>query len=282
MKTLISLLLLSLFLISCGDEEKPDTGNGDGALGYTHNQLAEKFVKELNYDEDFEVTLAKNSTFQRNYIIIYDPEFDSYDAINIGDYDPQIHNAADYYFDSVDSNYFNLDMRPGEYKKEYYTTTEYEYDYYTGEYLGTYEVLHSYDVWVPEKYYDRGADLIFEKTTATPKDLAKIAAIKEVVAMERQAKFLSSQFGLSLERSQEVARLTTHWKKASLKGMTANEQDHFATELLGFSISQGKQAVSEAIVGNGKSLSDLVSKAANTNGITPEHAQKLMTKIFSL
>ena len=97
--------------------------------------------------------------------------------------------------------------------------------------------------------------------------------------MEKSAKFLSSEFGLSLERGKELARLTAHWKKASKKGMTASEQDAFATEALGFSITQGIEAVQS---NDASSLNTLVEQAAEANGITPEHATQLMTKVFGL
>lgn len=272
MKKLFMLLSLTLFFVACSDDDKPNTGNGNGAAGYTHNELATKFVEELNLNQDFEVELVKSSTNQWNFIVIYDPLLDSYDAIEIADYDPAIHGAADYYFDNSHKHYFDLDYVPGHYEERetYSWNSDDTYDVYTE------------DVYIKPSYYDRYTDISFEKVSATPKDLAKVAAIKEVVVLEKQAKFLSSQFGLSLDRGKEVARLTAHWKKASLKGMTSREHDHFSTELLGFSISEGKAAVNASLSGEGNSLNQLIEKAAQTNGITPEHTKKLLNQIFNL
>jgi hypothetical protein len=64
--------------------------------------------------------------------------------------------------------------------------------------------------------------------------------------------------------------------------MTAAEQDSFSTELLGFSITAGKAAVKDSMNGNSAKIEDLVESAASKNGITPEHASKLMTKVFGL
>lgn len=264
MKNLLLMGLMTLSFVACNSG-----GNGGGSPGYSHNELAEKFVKELNLDPDFQVSLVKKSTLQEDYIVIYDPLTDTYDSVNIDLYDPNYDNAAEYYYDNADVGFFDLDFIPGGYQ------TELDYDPILDEYV----LVETY---VPDRYQDYATGIMFEKVSATPKDLAKVAALKEVAVLEKKAQFLSSNFGLSLERGKEVARLTAHWKKASLKGMTDKEQDNFSTELLGFSISQGKTAVEASISGDSTALSTLVDQAANANGITPEHASKLMTKVFGL
>lgn len=272
MKKLLMVGTLMAAMVGCNSG-----GNGDGAPGYTHNELAEKFVQELNLDVDFEVSLVKKSTLQDDFIVIYDPYTDSYDAIDIDNYDPAIDNAADYYFNNSGRNFFDLDVIPGHYEVDY-NYTIIGYDEYGNSVWG-YEPV---EVWVPTRYRDRHADITFEKVAATPKDLAKVAAIKEVAMLEKKAQFLSSNFGLSLNRGKEIARLSAHWAKASKKGMTAAEQDTFSTELLGFSITDGIQAAQDMAAGNATNLNDLVQSAAATNGITPEHASRLMTKVFGL
>jgi hypothetical protein len=79
-----------------------------------------------------------------------------------------------------------------------------------------------------------------------------------------------------------VARLSAHWSKASIKGMTSAEQDSFSTELLGFSITAGKKAAQAAVEGDASQLDSLIESAAAQNNITPEHASKVMTKVFGL
>ncbi len=276
MKKVLSSTAILLSLVACNG----GGGNGGGSNvggGYTHNQLAVKFVQELNLDAEFDVELVKQSTLQDDYIVIYDPLYDSYDAINIESYDPGYDNAADYYFDYSASSYYDLDIIPGHYELEYdygivgydeYGYAVYGYDYF--------------EVWIPTRYQDYYTGITFEKTAATPKDLAKVAALKEVAEINKTAEFLSSQFGLSLDRGKDVAKLAQNWKKASKKGMTDSELDAFSTELLGFSISAGKVAAESALEGDSASLESLVNQAAETNGITPEHASKLMTKMFGL
>lgn len=259
MKNLAFLLLMSIFAVAC-----KSSGNGGGAPGYTHNELAEKFVRELNLDPDFNVSLVKSSTYQSDYIVIYDPYTGTYDAIDIYSYNPAYDNAADYYYDTEYSHFYGLIKIPG------YYDTYYEVDAYGNLYLVT--------DWIPTEYYDPRSGISFEKTQGTPKDLAKVAAMKEVAKIEKTAKHLSSSFGLSLSRAKEVARLNANWKKASMKAMTDKEIDNFSTELLGFSITKAK----ETLENDATDLGSLIDKAADTNNITPEHAGKLMSKVFGL
>lgn len=280
MKKLLSASLLALSLISCnggGGGGGTSTGGGPVYYEYTHEQAAALFVQGLNLDQDFDVTLVKDTTLEYDYIVIYDPYTDSYDAVNISAYDPDYDNAADYYFDNSASTFYDLALVPGYYETDY----EYEFVGYDNDGYEIYDYV-AYDTWIPTRYADPYSNFIFEKTAASVKDLAKTAALKEVAQIAKSAQFLSSEFGLSVERSKEVARLATHWKKSSKKGMTNDEQDAFSTELLGFSITAGKKAAKEASEGNLLSLSSLIENAASKNSITPEHASKLMTKMFSL
>ena len=275
MKKMLLALAASVVLVACNG------GNGDGAStgtrSYSHNELAVKFVQELNLDAEFNVTLVKKDTEQYNYIVIYDPLYDAYDAINIGSYNPAYDNAVDYYNNNSYSQYYDLIKIAGHYETVYDWTILY-YDEW-GDAVYGYDY---YDVWVETVYEDYYTGIVFEKVEATKKDLAKVAALKEVATLKKSAQFLSSEMGLSIERSTEVAKLVQNWKKSSKKGMTDAELDSFSTELLGFSISAGKDAALEAASGDAASLDSLVEQAALTNGITPEHADKLMTKMFGL
>jgi hypothetical protein len=262
-------------------------GNGNGSSGggggvgstpaLTHNQLAEKFVQQLNLDSEFEVELVKKSTLEENFVVIYDPYTDSYDALNIDSYNPNFNNASDYYYANSARGFFDLDIIHGHYEADFdYTIIGYD-DF--GDAVWGYE---EYDVWVPTRYEDYATGMIFEKVAGSSKDLAKVVALKEIAQISKSAQFLSSEFGLSLERSVEVAGLQAHWKKASIKAMTSSEVDAFSTELLGFSLTSGIAAHQANSEGNSNSLDSLIEQSASANGITPEHATKLMTKVFGL
>ncbi len=219
------------------------TGGGGGGSTYTHGDAADDFVDNLYADSagTFDSYVAKAYTIDGYGSFIVIKEFGgSYYALDISGY----------------SNYMDAETYFYSYSGDARTV----YDNYDGTYGDIYGNL-------------------FEKTSSSPKDLAKVAAIAEVSQINKRAEFLNAEFALSMERSKEVARLTTHWKKASLKGMTSAEHNSFSTELLGFSITDAKNSVQN----EGQSgIDSLVNAAADANGITPEHASKLMTKIFGL
>lgn len=276
MKVLL-LSSLMLFLAGCNG------GNGGGSPAgsvvgeLSHNELAARFVRELNLDAEFNVGLVKDSTLQRDFIVIYDPFTDSYDAIDLQTYNPNFDNAADFYFANSARNFFDLDVIPAHYESRYeYGIVGYDYDGFA---------IFGYfyqDYHVPTRYRDRQTGITFEKTTASAKDLAKVVALKEAAEIQKSAEFLSSEFGLSLSRGKELAGLKTHWKKASKKGMTASEVDAFSTELLGFSLTSGIAAYNVSVNGDDSQVETLINQAAEVNSITPEHASKLMTKVFGL
>lgn len=247
----ILLIIAMISLVSCSDGDSG--GNGNGTTTYTHKQLADRFVYELDLDGEFEIEMVKNSTKQANFIVIYDVANDSYDAINISGFVPGTTNPSDFFVNAL--TYFDLDIIPS--------------------HQGT-------SGWVKTAYRDRNSGLSFEKTIASTKDLAKLTALTELHIINRTAENYSSALGLSMTRSLEIAKLNAHWKKASVKSMTQKEVDAFSTELLGFSMSSGVQAMKSSLAGDDTAIISLVKKSANKNGITPEHARKLMTHVFNL
>ena len=274
---LLLMSLMTLTFVACSGG-----GNGDGSPAgalfpeLNHNELAETFVQELNLDAEFNVSLAKRSTLRNNFVVIYDPLTDSFDALNIDNYNPNLDSAAEYYFANSSRGFFDLDVLPAHYETQ--VRTGYYYDAFGDYVYGSY----TEEVYIPTRYRDRASGFTFEKVEASAKDLAKMVALQEAAQIQKSGEFLSSEFGLSLNRAKEIATLQAHWKKASKKGMTNAEVDAFSTELLGFSLSNGIDAYQDSIEGNSATLDSLVEQSAATNGITPEHATQLMTKVFGL
>ncbi len=209
---------------------------------YTHSDVANIFVNDLYYETygTVDFDIVKYYTLQGEFIVVQD-YYGRYYAIDLSGFNPYYDSASNYYYDP-------------------YTIVTQVYWQYDNVY------------WSP--YYG-----YFEKTQATPKDLAKMKALQEVADIDKRAEFLTSELGLSQERSLEVARLTHNWSKAGIKSMTEAEHDTFASELLGFSITEARHIVDAH---NPASVEELIEIAAKTNNITPEHARKLMTKIYNL
>lgn len=277
MKILLLSSLLVVFTACNGGGNGGGSPSGPTFDSLNHNELAQTFVRELNLDAEFDVELAKSSTLVNDFIVIYDPFLDTFDAIDIRSYNPNFDNAADFYFANSALNYFDLDLIPARYEYETrYEIVDYDYDGFP-----IYGYVE-YETYIPTRYRDFATGVTFEKVAGSSKDLAKITALKEVAEVEKSAQFLSSEFGLSLSRGKELATLKKHWKKSSKKSMTTAEVDAFSTELLGFSLTSGVSAYKASTEGDDNQIDALVKTAAEVNGITPEHATKIMTKVFGL
>ncbi len=218
-------------------------GVSTGGVYYTHEQLAKEFVDRAYGDAGIDATLVKANTLKYDYIVIYDHDYNSYDAYYIGDYKVG-QNVSDYIFAHNSQNYYDLDAIGG---------NQYQ-DYYTG--------------------------ITFEETSASSKDLQKLAAVKQEIAIQKSAKGLKAEFGLSDTRSREVARLAVQLAGANKKSMTDKDYDAFSKELLGTSIGKFQSAMKAAKEGNTKSMNSIIDTAAKVNGVGPEHMNQIMNGLF--
>ncbi|OFZ11393.1 MAG: hypothetical protein A2Z20_07665 [Bdellovibrionales bacterium RBG_16_40_8] len=212
--------------------------------GLTHSEVAAMFVSDLNATGLYNVSIAKTYTEQAGYIVIYDYDLNEYDAVEISYFDPYYDNAA----------------------------TFLEYD--TGS---IYDLTPLYG----NRYYDWYTGLTFEKVQSTSKDLEKYAALAQEKVIKSRAENVAAKFGLSVERSKDVVRLAMAWQKSGGKELAAKDQDSFSKELLGFSISDAKKAVTEKESGNSRPLDSLIEKAALTNETTPENVRQIIDQYFT-
>ena len=87
MKKLLSSLLVFTLLIFAGCSGGGGGGtNVAGNVYYTHRQLAHEFVRRLELDLGYDLNLVKVNTLQYDYIVVYDYDTKSYDALWIGAY----------------------------------------------------------------------------------------------------------------------------------------------------------------------------------------------------
>ena len=224
-------------------------------------------MNKLNSSGQYSVTLTKTFTDHKDYIVIYDASTKEYNAVNIATYTKDMDPAT--FLATVGGIHYDLDIIPGHYEAE--ADTEYNYD--CSCWIDTYD---SY--WVDTKYRDREADMYFEVQAASGKDLEKFAALAQEAVVENRAQDMSSRLGLSLERSQEVVRLTMAWQRSGGKNLSVDEQDSFSKELLGFSITDAKKAMTSS--STEASMDQLIDKAAQTNGTSPENVRRIMNTIL--
>lgn len=235
-------LVAVMALTACGGG---GGGTSTGGTYFTHEELAREFVYRMNVDEGYDLELVKDNTLQYDYIVVYDWDLDSYDAYYIGAYNPG-------------ENLWNY-------------LDDYAYDFY-------------YDL-IPigfNEYEDYDTGIIFEKTAPTPKDRLTMAALEETVMVKKAAKTLNAKFGMSQERSKEVAELAVIWHKAPKDRMTDADHDDFATNVLGHSITDYKAAVEKQMAGDASDLNAMIADTAKLNGLSPEKANQIVNNVFGV
>jgi len=117
---------------------------------------------------------------------------------------------------------------------------------------------------------------IFSEADSSIKDLELMGANMEQFQNENLGEILSVNYGLSTERSSKVARLITQYKKLSTKrSLTPTEQNYFSHELLGTNYENAFNSLT-----SGENLDNLLEKAADVNGTTPEAVSTILSEIF--
>ena len=128
--------------------------------------------------------------------------------------------------------------------------------------------------------YQDGDGYIYEEKTASSKDLAKMAALKQGLDIKASAKNIQAQFGLSAERSQVLARLAVQLKNNPKASMTDADYDSYSKEIMGSSITEVKAALVKQAQGDSSDVNALINKAAQTNGVGPEQVTQILNAII--
>ena len=215
-----------------------------GGVFFTHSQLANEFVRRLNIDEGFDVELVKTNTRQFDYIVVYDRDFDTYDAYYLGNYN--VGENLSRYLDNYDNRFF-FDLDP--------VTVN----------------------GVSGFFEDPFSGLIFEKTAGSTKDLLKAKAFAEGVKIKRSAEQLVLEFGLSESASLKMAKATMKLQKKTLAG-TASKADinAFTKEVVGGTVEEINAAVNDYTNGNTAKADALFAKGAELNETTPDHMSEIV------
>lgn len=121
MKSSLNMLLKGALSIAAAAAFSACGGGGGnsstGGVYFTHEQLAQEFVRRLNIDvPGYNVSLVKTNTLQYDYIVVYDQDFRTYDAYYIGFYNPG-ENLSNYLNYNESNFYYDLmNMNDGTYK----------------------------------------------------------------------------------------------------------------------------------------------------------------------
>ncbi|MBF0297950.1 MAG: hypothetical protein HQK51_04480 [Oligoflexia bacterium] len=131
-------------------------------------------------------------------------------------------------------------------------------------------------------YQDTSSGFLFEETAPTSKDLEKIAALKETQKQYSIAEKLAADFGLSEDRSIQIAKYALNWKKLSdHRAMTDADANLFFKQVFGFSAAEGRKAIVRYFEGEKTGYEDLIEKAAKANKVSPENLNKLIEQFIT-
>jgi hypothetical protein len=194
----------------------------------------------VNLDLGYDVQLVKTNTLQYNYIVVYDWDYGTYDAYYIGGY-------------NVGENLSN--------------------------YMNSYEFSFFYDLY-PETgntYLDLNSGTRFEKANVTGKNLTTAKALVQEIAIEKAAKKVNAKYGLSEEKSLDVARFAYKIQTSPQGTYKMSDYDSFAKELTGSTITEFQNDIKE---GKMISLTERIQKAAETTGMGPEAMNSLIKDVF--
>ncbi|MES2856898.1 MAG: hypothetical protein V4692_13600 [Bdellovibrionota bacterium] len=241
LKMVLAAVVAAAALTACGGGGSGSTSTG--GVYYTHDQLAQAFVDRAYGDAGIDAKIVKSTTLKYNYVVVYDYDLGTYDAYYLGNYNVG-ENVYDYIVRNNSSMYYDLDYLGGNVYEDYYTGVQ------------------------------------FEETSATSKDLAKVAALKQGLQIKKSSDSLRAEFGLSEKRSQQVARLAAKLAAVPKSSMTDRDYDAFSQELMGSSITQFKSALTKSSQGNSADLNKLVEQAAKVNGVGPEQMNKIVNGLF--
>ncbi|HLE11173.1 MAG: hypothetical protein A2504_16835 [Bdellovibrionales bacterium RIFOXYD12_FULL_39_22] len=249
-------LSMTLFIFSCG-------GGGGGSdssstyNGYSDVAYASSFVSMLNSNMPLDADdsyVVKNGTEQVNYIVVWDDYQDAYMAYNLYYYVPGMSWSE--YVDELD----------------WYGVETFEVERAGTDFYGN-------QAWKGNNGY---GDVYFEDVGEQSKDLEKIGGIEEELKVSKMSEYLTAEFGLSEKRSTDIARLTSEWSQLSkTRSMTDADANSFAVEIFGTGIDTLKNGFQKSIEGDKTDLDKLIEQAAEINEISPEHMNKIVSKILA-
>jgi flagellar biosynthesis/type III secretory pathway protein FliH len=123
--------------------------------------------------------------------------------------------------------------------------------------------------------------LLFSEASMTNKDTLKKAAVVEQYLVVEMAKQVKGKFGLSAERSLQVAKAANHFRKQSTsRALTAEDTNAYASEIVGSSFKSIEKAFDASMKGDISGLSSIMEKAAQKNGTSPEKMTEIVTQLF--
>lgn len=123
--------------------------------------------------------------------------------------------------------------------------------------------------------------LLLSEVSMTNKDTLKRAAVVEQYLVVEMSKQVKSKFGLSAERSLQIAKAANHFRKFSTtRALTAEDTNAYATEIVGVNFKKIEKAFEKSMKGDLSEMNEIMDQAAEKNGVSPEKMNQIVTKLF--
>lgn len=154
-----------------------------------------------------------------------------------------------------------------------------EWDAYASSYQvdeGNYGVTTYSNTWFT------GGGFTFEENSTASMDLEKVLGLEETQTKEAISNNLSAKYGLSEDRSLEIATMYTQFNQlGSMRELSEAEKKEFEVGTFGSTIEEFEDAFKDQIGGNNSKISTLVEKAAELNGLSPENTNQIISELLS-
>jgi hypothetical protein len=295
MKKIIQLLFI---LITLGNLVSCSGGYGSGRIDSilaeieANRERRTQFTNYLNTVEGYNLQLVKIYTKRTGYLVFQNMATGEYLAVNYSRWDGTTLSPATDWIESLSAGDIVAELERG--TEEYWDTEthtdtyqdwiegEYGYDEY-GDYVyfpGYYETVT--ETWTEQvlksRYIYTYGDFIFDETYSSTKDLEKMAGMIEKEKVSDLGDLLSAQYGLSEDRAIAIAKVSTAMNEITKsRALTEADLNAFTGEVFGSKWSDISKAVKGyKIEGKKKSYDNLIDKAADTNGVSPEHMRKIV------
>ena len=126
-------------------------------------------------------------------------------------------------------------------------------------------------------YSSGGVQMHFSEDVEGGKDLEGVGALMERESVSSLSEKLVANYGLSNERAEKVARLTSSYAKlATKRSLTDSEMNSYTQELLGMNYNEAQRAVEGTMQGDSNAYNRMIERAASKNGLSPEQVQSVM------
>ncbi len=272
MKSFIAISFLSLILISCNGLEKK----------------ASKFEKILETSTGQNQSVAKLWSEKGQYVVYKNEVTGEFTAYNLEKFDMK---KMKYYESYASAVSINDVVRNLVQDKEWVVSGHY-YEYSTDStscdadnncYTTT--TYYTTDEWIDTSHWNvfyTGGGFRFENNSTHSRDLETIGAMREDATLAFMSHQLTSDFSLSANRAQELAKLALRYQKLeSRRELTPSEKDSFALESLGVSFGKMESAVKAKRNGSEAEFKNLIDEASRHNRMTPEEMGRFFEEFIS-